>query len=157
MNKYTRTLTLLILLLPITTNGESMIGNFLKKLQAPSKDLSSNRPGIKKVGSGGLFIYKLDNGTPSAPSNRRSDGLPYNHEAIAKHKREQADKQISKAEENEKQILYGSDKSPIKNASVIDAWDRANEAQRRLEEHREYMNEIRKSRKSLSDKKSLTK
>ena len=157
MNKYTRTLTLLTLLLPITTNGESMIGNFLKKLQTPSRDLSASRPGIRKVGSGGLFIYKLDNGTPSAPSNQRSDGLPYNHEAIAKHKREQADKQINKAVSDERQILYGSDKSPIKNASVIAAWDRANEAQRRLEEHREYMNEVRNSRKNISDKKSLTK
>ena len=157
MNKYTRTLTLLTLMLPITTNGESMIGNFLKKLQTPSRDLSTSHPGIKKVGSGGLFIYKLDNGTPSAPSNRRSDGLPYNHEAIAKHKREQADKQINKAVSDERQVLYGSDKSPIKNASVIAAWDKANEAQRRLEEHREYMNEVRNSRKNISDKKSLTK
>lgn len=157
MRKHIQTLTLITLLLPITTNGESMIGNFLKKLQSPARDLSLSHPGIKKVGNGGLYIYKLDNGTPSVPSNRRSDGLPYNHEAIAKHKQEIAEREIKKAVDDEKQVLYGSDKSPIKNASVIAAWDKANEAQRRLEEHREYMERVRQSRNNISDKKSITK
>jgi hypothetical protein len=158
MNKYIRILTLVSLISPVTSSGESMIGNFLKKLQKPSKDLSLNNPGIKKVGSG-LYIYKLNNNlsSMSIESDEPRGSLPYNHEAIAAHKREMADKEINKAVSDEKQMLYGSEKSPIRNASVVAAWDKANEAERRLQEHREYMNQVRHSRKNISSKKSLTK
>lgn len=156
MNKYIRTLILITLLLPITTNGESMIGNFLKKLQAP-KDLSQNRPGIKKVGNGMFYVYKLDNGMSSSPSSpkHRPSGLPYNYEAIDK--LQQLDGDANKAVKDEKHTLYGSDKSPIKDPSVMAAWDKANEAQKRLEKHREYMEQVRKSRKNVAEKKSNTK
>ena len=161
MNKYTYTLTLVTLLLPVTSNGDSMIGDFLKKFQS-SKDLSQGRPGIKKTGNGMFYVYKLDNGTPSRPSDRplppqQSTGREYNHVAIAKHKQEMAQKKIEKAVEDEKQVLYGSDESPIKNPSVIAAWDKADAAQRRLKEHREYMERVRQGRKNISDEKSITK
>jgi hypothetical protein len=93
----------------------------------------------------------------SIESDEPRGNLPYNHEAIAAHKREMADKEINKAVSDEKQMLYGSEKSPIRNASVVAAWDKANEAERRLQEHREYMNQVRHSRKNISSKKSLTK
>lgn len=159
MNKYTCTLALISLLLPVTSNGESMIGNFLKKLKKPSEDISLNNPGIRKVGSGRLYVYKLNNNrsSPHSEKNTSSSGIPYDHAAIAALKREQADKQISKAVSDERQALYGSDKSPIKNAAVMAAWDKADEAERRLQEHREYMNKVRSNRKNISSKKSLTK
>ena len=155
MSRYIRTLTIIALLLPITTNGESMIGNFLKKLQTPSQDLSKGRSGIKKVGNGLLYVYKLDNGVSSSPSNHRNSALPYNYEAIDK--LQQLDSDADKAVRDEKHTLYGSNKSPIKNASVMAAWERANEAKKRLDEHREYMEQVRKSRKNVAEKKSSTK
>jgi len=154
MSKYIRTLTIIALLIPITSNGESMIGNFLKKLQAP-KDISQDRPGISKVGNGLFYVYKLDNGVSSSPSNHRRSALPYNYEAIDK--LQQLDGDADKAVRDEKHTLYGSNKSPIKNASVMAAWERADEAKKRLDEHREYMEQVRKSRKSVAEKKSSTK
>ena len=148
MSRYIRTLTIIALLIPITSNGESMIGNFLKKMQTPSRDLSEGRPGIKKVGSNGLYIYKLDNGIPSRPSGAKRDVIT-NYQ--------QLDKEADEAVRNEKHVLYGSEQSPIRNPSVVAAWDRANEAQKRLEDHREYMERVRKTRKNISDKKSITK
>lgn len=155
MSKYIHTLTVIALLIPITSNGESMIGNFLKKLQTPSQDISKGRSGIKKVGNGSLYVYKLDNGVSSSPSNHRNSGLPYNYEAIDK--LQQLDGDADKAVKDEKHTLYGSDKSPIKNASVMAAWKRADEAKKRLDEHREYMEQVRKSRNNVAEKKSNTK
>jgi hypothetical protein len=148
-----------------------MIGNFMKKLQAP-KDLSHGRPGIKKVSNGTFYIYKLDNSISSTPTNtpsrstepagrapidHQSSKLGYNHQAIAAHLQEIAEKEMKAAIVDEKHVLYGSENSPIKNPEVIAAWGRAKEAQKRLEAHREYMERVRKARENLSDKKSITK
>ena len=68
-----------------------------------------------------------------------------------------SDELAAEAVRDEKRVLYGSEQSPIKDPSVIAAWDKANEAQQRLEEHREYMELVRNSRKTISDKKTKTK
>jgi hypothetical protein len=160
-----------------------MIGNLLERLNTSSIDYSINNPGIKKSGKR-LYVYKLDNGVPSSPaevtpsrSSSTLKSMPASEvkKIIAKHEasrrlhaeksRNQAavnvyhksDELAAEAVRDEKRVLYGSEQSPIKDPAVIAAWDKANEAQQRLEEHREYMELVRSSRKTISDKKTKTK
>ena len=159
MKIYTHTLTLISLLSPITSNGESMIGNFLKKLQNPAEDISLNNPGISKAGSGGLFVYKLNKTPPVDVNNTKPTYTPMTASEIETGKiaiEQQKQEMANREENNAKEIIYG-DQGVLANPHVIEAWKVADEAKKRLQNHREYMNQVRDSRKNISSKKSLTK
>ena len=66
-------------------------------------------------------------------------------------KNPQTEEPVKHAKKNEKQVMYGNG-SPLQDQEVIAAWDRYHEAQKRLEDHRAYMERVRKSRKQIEHK-----
>ena len=66
-------------------------------------------------------------------------------------KNPQTEELVKRAKKNEKQVMYGNG-SPLQDQEVIAAWDRYHEAQKRLEDHRAYMERVRKSRKQIEHK-----
>ena len=52
----------------------------------------------------------------------------------------------TEADVHEKDVLYGKD-SPLRDDAVVDAWANAREAQKRLDDHRVYMDKVLKARK----------
>ena len=58
------------------------------------------------------------------------------------------------AVDNEKKIVYGDD-SPLRDDAVSAAWERVHAAEKRLEEHRKYMEHVRKSRKNIEQAKTI--
>ena len=77
------------------------------------------------------------------------DGTPY-EPVISKNLK--TDELGHKAHINERDALYGKD-SPLRDDSVIEAWDEADAAQKRLDDHRQYMERVRKARKLKEDAK----
>ena len=72
---------------------------------------------------------------------------------IDKHR--ESDEVAAKAVSEEKQVMYGAG-SPMRDDGVIQAWREAEEAQRRLEEHRTYMEQVRQARKRIEQTKSVS-
>lgn len=72
---------------------------------------------------------------------------------IDKHR--ESDEQGAHAVSRSKQIMYGAG-SPMRDDGVIQAWREAEEAQRRLENHRTYMEQVRQSRKVIEQTKSIS-
>ena len=56
---------------------------------------------------------------------------------------------------NEKQVVYGVG-SPLRDDAVTAAWEHAREAERQLQEHREYMRKVRDARKNVSNAKRVS-
>lgn len=175
MNKRIYTLALTLLATPVVSHGDSMIGNFINRL-GNSKDISRHNPGVTRVGNGPFYMYKLNSrNSTSAKNNTPVEKTPpkleYDLVAIENALREQAERADAIPERNvinahkksmetaqvmedaEKQTLYVDDDSPLKNPSVKAAWDRAREAEKRLEAHRDYMERVRKSRMRVSEAK----
>lgn len=55
-------------------------------------------------------------------------------------------------QQKSRDMVYGDD-GIVNDPFVLDAWDKVDEAERKLREHREYMKKVLKSRKSVSDQK----
>ena len=153
-------LTLLSLMPSISVNGESMIGNLLKKWSSPSRDMSRSIPGVKKISTGRVFMYKLDNGIPSMPAEEVLRAHAAHQQSIIDRGKvnslHESDESAAEEVRNGKKILYGSESSPIKDPAVMAAWDEATAARERLEAHRDYMEKVRKNRKTIAGKKTGT-
>ena len=163
----------------IALSGNVSAENLIKQLwnsMKTSDDLTKSHSNLTKVSAGGPFyFYRLKSDTPvviEKPVPQEST-IPYDHEAIAAALAEQAAKnpdtipydeqdnrRIDKNPEttetaqpaitNEREVLYGEN-SPLEDDAVIAAWERANRAKARLEEHRKYMESVRKARKNVHD------
>lgn len=169
------TLALLILATPTLTYGDSMIGNLINSL-GNSKDISRNNPGVKRISSGPFYVYKLNQRSSKINRSSSIDGQSkysseYDLEAIKQALEEQSknvdvaperdvinahnkgDGSINAMKQAERQVLYVDDDSPLKNPSVKAAWDKSREADKRLEQHRDYMERVRKARMRVSNSK----
>lgn len=161
------TIILAMLSMSLDTHAENLIRGFLNKL----KTTSDTHPGLKRsyVGDSGLFFYKLPGNQQAAPNRvevSTEQGTKYDPQAIAAaikwqqsqskdviNKHEQTKETGHAADVNERDTLYGKD-SPLQNDEVIQAWREADEAQKRLEEHRAYMERVRKARKKVEHSKT---
>jgi len=165
MNK-TTTVVAAALLSAGSLQGENIFNSLLN---IRTVDHSKNRPGITKqsIGNSGFYFYKLSKSEPEPlevqppveievikelpveveaafthPVNR--DEPPY-EPVIDKHPVEE--ELGTKADVHEKDLVYGDD-GILEDANVKAAWDRAHEAQRKLDEHRKEMEALRKARKA---------
>lgn len=158
--------------------------NLIKQLwdsMKTSDDLTKSHSNLTKVSAGGPFyFYRLKSDAPVVTEKTESpvNSIPYDHVAIAEALAEQAannpdtvpydeqdNRRIDKNPEttetaqpaivNEREVLYGEN-SPLEDDAVIAAWERANQAMSRLEEHRKYMESVRKARKNVHDAKKQT-
>lgn len=163
----------LVLVLTPDANGENLIRSLWNSVKNNQNDLSESHSNITKVGNM-FYYYKLKPDRAAEPTKTVTHS-GYDHEAIAAALAQQNashpdNKPLqskidstpetaepgSVAEMNDKQIMYGDDGSPLQDGAVAAAWDRAEQAKRRLEEHREYMERVRKSRKTVEQSKRTT-
>lgn len=72
---------------------------------------------------------------------------------IDKHR--ESDEAAAGAVSAEKRAVYGAN-SPLRDDGVIEAWREAEAAQRRLEEHRSYMERVRQARKRVEHAKTVS-
>lgn len=146
-------------------------GNIIRSLWDSIKskeDLTAKHESLRKVHvTPNFYYYKL---TPKREAVAEEPHvIPYDPVAIAealkyqnsKHPDNKPVSEVIKtsdsfddiARDNDRQVIYGED-SPLKDVAVTAAWEQANEAQRRLDEHRKYMERVRQSRKSVEQSKT---
>lgn len=97
-----------------------------------------------------FYVYRPK--AASQPIVKHPDNKPVKR-VIDKHR--ESDETAAKAVSKEKQVMYGAG-SPMRDDGVIQAWREAEEAQRRLEEHRTYMEQVRQARKRIEQTKSVS-
>lgn len=148
-----------MLILSPDVNGENLIRSLWNGIKNNQNDLSASHSNITKVGNM-FYYYKLkpDQPTQTSASLEHQNTLhPDNKPLQSKiNSTPETTEPGYVAEMNDKQIIYGDDGSPLQNGAVAAAWERANAAKRRLEEHREYMERVRRSRKTIEQSKRTT-
>ena len=163
----------LLLLMSPDVSGENLIKSLWDNIKGNQKDLSKTHSNITKVGNM-FYYYKLKPDTNAAGTIQTNNAHEYDHVAIAnaleyqngKHpdnqklhnkisNTPQTEEQAHIATQNEKRVVYG-DGSPLQNDSVVSAWERADIAKKRLDEHRAYMERVRKARKTIEQSKTST-
>ena len=157
------------LLLSVTTADANIINGLWKRVSSGSEDLTKRFDGIeKRYITDNMYVYKLtpktDQSTQPIQETQQTVVQPLPTE-VAKHPdviaapviieldphQETADAPVI----NEKQVVYGAD-SPLRDDAVTAAWEHAREAEKRLQEHREYMRKVRDARKNVSDAKRVS-
>lgn len=154
------------LLLSVNVADANIINGLWKRVSSGSEDLTKRFDGIeKRYITDNMYVYKL---TPKTNQSEQPvqetvvQTLPpevANHpDVIAAPEAIELDPQQEAADApviNEKQVVYGED-SPLRDDAVTAAWEHAREAEKRLEEHREYMRKVRDARKNVSDAKRVS-
>ena len=112
----------------------------------------------------GIYYYKVVDPTRTKTVNQPA---PVKHTgmtpseietariAVAQHEAEIAAAKIKKPEQAEResrQLVYG-EKGVMQDPHVLEAWRAAEEAQKRLQEHREYMERVRESKTLIEQSK----
>lgn len=169
-------LILTISVLLCSTNASAK--NLIRWLLEQNTETKPEYQGLRKaqLGSTPFYVYKLNNsGTtvqnkyvPMSESeketariaiarqqteiNSHADNKPIKR-VIDKHR--ETDETAARAVGVEKRTVYGVD-SPLRDDGVIDAWKEAEAAQRRLEEHRTYMEQVRQARKRVEHAKTAS-
>ena len=154
------------LLLSVNVADANIINGLWKRVSGGSEDLTKRFDGIeKRYITDNMYVYKL---SPKANQSKQSaqqtviQSLP---PEVEKHPdvtntpepieldphQEAADAPVV----NEKQVVYGVD-SPLRDDAVTAAWEHAREAEKRLQEHRDYMRKVRDVRKNVSDAKRVS-
>lgn len=154
------------LLLSVNAADANIINGLWKRVSSGSEDLTKRFDGIeKRYITDNMYVYKL---SPKVNQSKQPDqptvvqSLP---PEVEKHPdvtitpepieldphQEAADAPVV----NEKQVVYGVD-SPLRDDTVTAAWEHAREAEKRLQEHREYMRKVRDVRKNVSDAKRVS-
>jgi hypothetical protein len=155
------------LLLSVNIADANIINGLWKRVSNGSEDLTKRFDGIeKRYITDNMYVYKLTPKTaqtePSVENTIVDQPLPVE---VEKHPdvvpvppainldphQEAADVTVV----DEKQVVYGTD-SPLRDDAVTAAWEHAREAERRLQEHREYMRKVRDARKNVSDAKRVS-
>lgn len=142
-----------MLILSQDVNGENLIRSLWNGIKGNQNDLSKSHTNITKVGNM-FYYYKLKpDGTKGQPITSHPDNKPLQSKIDST---PETTEPGSVAEMNDKHIIYSDADSPLQDGAVSAAWDRAEAAKRRLEEHREYMERVRKSRKTIEQSKRTT-
>lgn len=138
--------------------GENIFKSLWNKVKS-QPDLTKTHAGIDKLHlSDSFYMYRLSRDENKqtnkldAVVTNHPDVVPVESKINATPKSQEVAEQAVK---NEKQVLYG-DESPLRDDAVTAAWDRAEQAQARLEKHREYMEQVRVSRKQIEQSKTVT-
>lgn len=108
--------------------------------------------------SDSFYMYRLSRDEDKVQSNTPEQIIDHPDVVVIESKIDATPKSEELAEQavrNEKQVLYGDD-SPLRDDAVSAAWERAKQAEARLEKHREYMEQVRVSRKQVEQTKSVT-
>lgn len=140
--------------------GENIFKSLWNKVKN-QPDLTKTHAGIDKLHlSDSFYMYRLSRDENKQTNKLELDADVVNHPDVVpvESKIDATPKSQEVAEQavkNEKQVLYG-DKSPLRDDAVAAAWDRAEQAQARLEKHREYMEQVRVSRKQIEQSKTVT-
>lgn len=154
------------LLLCVNVADANIINGLWKRVSSGSEDLTKRFDGIeKRYITDNMYVYKL---TPKADQTEPPVQQPVvqslppevaNHpDVIAAPEAIELDPHQETADApviNEKQVVYGED-SPLRDDAVTAAWEHAREAEKRLQEHREYMRKVRDARKNVSDAKRVS-
>lgn len=168
MNKLTLALATI---LTVNTSNANIISSLWESIKS-TPDVSRQYDGLeKRYITNNLYVYKLSK--KRQPTEQPTTVIPYDKVAIAKALEYQNSKHPdnkpiddvitnnetsasdSIATKNEKHIVYG-DESPLKDEAVLSAWDKAYAAEKRLEEHRRYMERVRKARKTIEQSKTVS-
>lgn len=166
----------ILLLVAFSTHvhGENLIRMLIDGYKNSSKkpDMSKTHQGINRVNLGSFYYYKLKPkqiAEPEPPPEHEYD-LEAIAEALEYQNQKHPDNEpledkinttpettepAKVAEVNDKQTIYG-EASPLQDESVLAAWKRAEQAKRRLDEHRDYMERVRKSKKTIEQSKLTT-
>ena len=161
MKKY----IVLLLLLTNHTHGENLIRMLLDSVKTPSVDLSKTHSNLSRVNKGSFFYYKLKRDEPQpALVVKNEQAHEQFHETFDAEAAKQALAELDnnpvteeigeEKQSDDRQIVYGPD-SPLRDDAVIEAWERANRAQQALDDHREYMEQVRNSRLAVSTAKKV--
>ncbi len=153
--------------------------NMIKSLWDSIKtqdDLTTNHDSLRKVHvTPNFYYYKLTpTSTDQQPAAKQPTHSQYDAVAIAAALKQQNSKHPdnstslstidSKPESvaidgiattNDKQTIYG-DRSPLKDHAVMAAWEEADRARARLENHRKYMERVRQSRQNVQQSKIVS-
>lgn len=156
----------------------NIISGLWKQLSTGSEDISKQYDGIeKRYITNNMYVYKLSKKQSMAVESQSIQSTvevtqqPVESvvqppvQVVAQHTdvvptpvKTQLDPHVEVADTaviNEKQVLYG-DASPLRDDAVAAAWEHAREAERRLQQHREYMDKVRQARKNVSDAKRVS-
>lgn len=132
-------------------------------------DISKTNSGISKVSHGPFYFYKLNNNKVENELKVESTNDVQLQDVIKQIEshpdndpvepvvsvNQQTNEEAVVVEKSEKDLLYGNE-SPLRDDAVAAAWERANLAQKKLDEHRVYMDKLRKTRIQKSQAKTLT-
>ena len=149
------------LLLCSNVNAENLIRSLWNKVKNNQQDISEKHDGISRQDVGPFYFYRLNQNktthTETQPAvqvvqvEQHPDTVPVIKVIDTTPKSDEVSEVSVKAE---KQAVYGED-SPLRDDAVSAAWDRVNEAEKRLEAHRKYMERVRKARKNIEQSKRV--
>lgn len=156
--------------LSVNVQAENLIRALLNSVKN-KEDVSKKYKGVEKVsvGDSPFFYYKLEkvNGTSTEKTKGTTSAVVTKHvPAVESHpdvkpiervidKYQVLDEVSTDAVKDGRRVAYGST-SPLRDDRVIEAWKEAEAAQRRLDEHRSYMERLRQSRKRIENSKRVT-
>ena len=162
-----RTAVVLFATLGLSANvqAENLIRALLNSVKN-KEDVSKKYKGVEKVsvGDSPFFYYKLEkaNGTSTETGPVVTKHVPVveSHpdvKPIARviDKYQVLDEVSTDAVKDGRRVAYGNN-SPLRDDRVIEAWKEAEAAQRRLDEHRSYMERLRQNRKRIENSKRVT-
>lgn len=126
------------MILTASVSGESMISSLWNKIKSKQVDRSKQMTGVTMVKHGPFHYYKLTNDGNNVESNHTKP-------------QELADGVVKQ----EKDLLYGQE-SPLRDDAVAAAWKRVEQAEERLQRHREYMKAVQHKREELAESKGMS-
>lgn len=169
--------------LSVNVQAENLIRALLNSAKN-KEDISKKYKGVEKVpvGDSRFFYYRLErtnnhSETPSEPGTKHvlmteeekdtaRIAVAQLNEQIAAHpdnkpigrvidKYQVLDEVSTDAVKDGRRVAYGNT-SPLRDDTVLEAWKEAEAAQRRLDDHRSYMERLRQARKRVADSKRVT-
>lgn len=144
-------------------NAENIIRSLWNSVKNNQNDISKKHDGIDRQNVGPFYFYRLSNKAktvkqpveqlvePVVVVKNHPDTVPLQDKIDSTLK---SDEISETAVDNEKKLVYGDD-SPLRDDAVSAAWERVHAAEKRLEEHRKYMERVRKSRKNIEQAKTI--
>lgn len=161
------------------TNAENLIRWLINKGQSNNTHVQGLRK--SQLGNTPFYVYRIDsNHKPVKSENKSVEHTPMTESeketariAIAQQQAEiqaqidnkpikrvidthrASDEVAAQSVSIEKRTVYGAG-SPLRDDGVIAAWREAEEAQRRLEEHRSYMEQVRQARLRVEQTKRVS-
>lgn len=124
----------------------------MKRKTGPANATVTNKPVHKPMTESEKQTARIAVAQQQAEIAAHADNKPIKR-VIDKHR--ESDEAAAGAVSEEKRTIYGQT-SPLRDDGVIDAWKEAEAAQRRLEEHRTYMEQVRQARLRVEQAKTVS-